>query len=227
MWPIALRWAISPAMLCLCKLWYQTRSDRTGRFGVLQTSFGITSGFQLSTNFSYGGDGFWAAVFFVATMIVFRQLLVPGFVCWLFGSIVFYATQIDCTAARRSRSRAALGVATLLFLGALSLSRMPQLSLHSSIVDIGISGCFALLLFAVLKSSGAYPQWLAPLCRYGARSSPLRCSLSAGRTSCGIVRNTIAPASPVKWSHVDVCGDRSSRHPLRPLRIHCNGSTHI
>ncbi len=168
MWPIALRWAISPAMLCLCKLWYQTRSDRTGRLGVLQTSFGITSGFQLSTNFSYGGDG-----------------------------------------------------------SALSLSRMPQLSLHSSIVDIGISGCFALLLFAVLKSSGAYPQWLAPLCRYGARSSPLRCSLSAGRTSCGIVRNTIAPASPVKWSHVDVCGDRSSRHPLRPLRIHCNGSTHI
>src|SRR5258705_11819332 len=100
MWPIALRWAISPAMLCLCKLWYQTRSDRTGRLGVLQTSFGITSGFQLSTNFSYGGDGSAlslsrcrnyrstaAPVFFVATIIVFRKLLVPGFVFWLFGSV--------------------------------------------------------------------------------------------------------------------------------------------
>jgi peptidoglycan/LPS O-acetylase OafA/YrhL len=112
-----------------------------------------------------------AGLFALITMSAFRQLL-PGFICWLFGSLLFYCTQrpIVRTAPER-RARFAVAATSLLFFGVLGLSRLPQLAIDGNIQDILISGCFALLLFAVIRSANSYPHQLAPLCRYGARSS--------------------------------------------------------
>lgn len=107
----------------------------------------------------------------LVTMLAFPSLL-PGFVCWLFGALLFYA-------ARRPRLQAAFGRSTLLapaaavvlFFGVLCLSRLPQLAIDDAIEDVAVSGSFALLLLALLRSARTYPRALAPLCRYGAGSS--------------------------------------------------------
>jgi peptidoglycan/LPS O-acetylase OafA/YrhL len=65
----------------------------------------------------------------------------------------------------------ALAAAILLFFGVLSLSRMPHLPIDDRIVDVAVSGSFALLLFVLIRSARTYPHWLGPLCRFGAGSS--------------------------------------------------------
>lgn len=112
-----------------------------------------------------------ASIFVLTTMVAFRSLL-PGFICWLFGSSLFYATQnrIAKTAPGRGAGvgRAALIV---LFFVILSLSRMKLIAIDDAITDMAVSGSFALMLFALIRSARTYPSWLAPLCRYGAGSS--------------------------------------------------------
>jgi peptidoglycan/LPS O-acetylase OafA/YrhL len=111
------------------------------------------------------------SLFVLITMAAFPALL-PGFVCWLFGSLLFYATQMaTINTAPRVRMVVALGAAILLFFGALASSRVPNLPVDSRIQDLAISGSFALLLFVLIRSARTYPRWLTSLCRYGAGSS--------------------------------------------------------
>jgi peptidoglycan/LPS O-acetylase OafA/YrhL len=112
-----------------------------------------------------------AVTFVLITMAAFPTLL-PGFVCWLFGSLLFYATQTATIhTAPRPRMVVALSAAILLFFGVLVTSRIPNLPVDGSIQDLAISGSFALLLFVLIRSARTYPHWLTPLCRYGAGSS--------------------------------------------------------
>lgn len=112
-----------------------------------------------------------ASLLVLVTMVAFPSLL-PGFVCWLFGSLLFYATQRPTlqTAPRR-RMFVARAAAGLFFFAALCLSRTPHLPVDDAIKDVAVSGSFALLLLALIRSAGTYPHALAPLCRYGAGSS--------------------------------------------------------
>lgn len=103
------------------------------------------------------------------TMLAFRSLL-PGFACWLFGALLFYAAQRPPLQAGRS-TLLAPAAAVVLFFGVLCLSRLPQLSIDEGIKDVAVSGSFALLLLALIRSARTYPHWLAPLCRYGAELS--------------------------------------------------------
>jgi peptidoglycan/LPS O-acetylase OafA/YrhL len=110
-------------------------------------------------------------LFVLITMAAFPALL-PGFVCWLFGSLLFYATQTATIhTAPRVRMVVALAAAILLFCGVLASSRIPNLPVDGRIQDVAVSGSFALLLFVLIRSARTYPQWLTSLCRYGAGSS--------------------------------------------------------
>jgi peptidoglycan/LPS O-acetylase OafA/YrhL len=112
-----------------------------------------------------------ASLLILITMVAFRSLL-PGFVCWLFGSLLFYATQRPTVQTTpRHGAVVALTAVMLFFFGVLCLSRMPDLPFDDGIKDVAVSGSFALLLFVLIRSARSYPLWLAPLCRYGAGSS--------------------------------------------------------
>lgn len=105
----------------------------------------------------------------LVTMLAFRQLL-PGFVCWLFGALVFYGARTTVASlVTRSWTNAALVTASVIFWGVLGLSR--TVLTDSFVQDVSVSGCFALLLFVVIRTKKTYPHWLGPLCRYGAGSS--------------------------------------------------------
>jgi peptidoglycan/LPS O-acetylase OafA/YrhL len=107
----------------------------------------------------------------IITMVVFRTLL-PGFVCWLFGSLLFFATQAPRAGAAPKRTKiGAVAAVIVLFSGVLCLSRVPTLPIDIRIEDVVISGSFALLLLTLIRSGITYPHSLAPLCRYGAGSS--------------------------------------------------------
>jgi peptidoglycan/LPS O-acetylase OafA/YrhL len=102
------------------------------------------------------------------TMIAFRGLL-PGFVCWLFGSLLFFGTQTPTVHTATQRTRfAGLAAVIALFIIALCLSRA---HLDGRISDFAVSASFALFMFALIRSKRTYPRMLAPLCRYGAASS--------------------------------------------------------
>lgn len=121
--------------------------------------FSLLRGRRLSTS---------ANVLALTTMIAFRQLL-PGFACWLFGSLLFYITQYT---TMYSTPRRGMMIATILFFfGVLSFSRLPHLPIDGWIKDMAVSGSFALLLFFIIRSQRTYPRWIEPFCRYGARSS--------------------------------------------------------
>lgn len=112
------------------------------------------------------------SLFALITMGAFSTLL-PGFVCWLFGSLLYFATRrpIIRTARPQGGRQVLLVVVSCLFFGVLVLSRVPALTIDGRIQDIAISGTFTLLLFFLIQSAGTYARWLAPLCRYGAGSS--------------------------------------------------------
>ena len=113
-----------------------------------------------------------ASLLVLITMVAFRNLL-PGFVCWLFGSLLFYVTQRPPQPFQTASGRSmvvALTATILLFLGSLVLWRIPQFTIES-INDLAVSGSFALLLFVLIRYARTYPHWIAPLCRYGAGSS--------------------------------------------------------
>jgi peptidoglycan/LPS O-acetylase OafA/YrhL len=58
-------------------------------------------------------------------------------------------------------------MAVVIFAGSLYLPQL-HLPVEPRIVDVAVSGSFALVLFALIRSGRTYPHWLAPLCRYGA-----------------------------------------------------------
>lgn len=115
----------------------------------------------------------FAAIFFVIlTMAVFNGLLV-GFICWLCGTLLFFLARREAiTIELRRRPNVALAGALSLFCGALLLSRIPHLlPMRTELVDVLISGSFALTLLVLISSGRTFPGWISPLCRYGARSS--------------------------------------------------------
>lgn len=112
-----------------------------------------------------------ASLLVLITMVTFRSIL-PGFVCWGFGSLLFFATQRPSVQTAPRRGTGVLFTAViLLFFGALCLARMPHAPIDDRIKDVSVSGAFALFLFVLIRSARTFPHSLAPLCRYGAQSS--------------------------------------------------------
>jgi peptidoglycan/LPS O-acetylase OafA/YrhL len=106
----------------------------------------------------------------LVSMTAFRTLL-PGFLCWLFGAMLFFAAKrpLNAPASRASRFGAAL--TGLAFLAILVSTKLPGLWLDEAIADIFISGSFALLLYSLMRASATFSPRLALVCRFGARSS--------------------------------------------------------
>ena len=110
------------------------------------------------------------ALVFLITIVAFRNLL-PGFVCWLFGSLLYFATRRPSFQAPARRAIiTTLPAAIVFFVGMLCLSRT-HLPIDDRLKDAAVSGSFAILLFALIRSGRSYPRALAPLCRYGSASS--------------------------------------------------------
>jgi peptidoglycan/LPS O-acetylase OafA/YrhL len=104
------------------------------------------------------------------SVYAFHSQLLPGFLCWLLGSLVYFFTRNRAAGGpARSGMTMMLIAATALLLAVLTGTRTYLPGYGAK--DIAISAAFAFFLFALIRAPFSYPRWLRPLCEFGAGSS--------------------------------------------------------
>lgn len=118
------------------------------------------------------GGGFarkLGAAFAFANMVFFPSL-VPGFVCWLFGSVAFILSESKSPGGQTSKF-IQLGVvfSLSLFLAVLLISRFPSVPREPA--DLCLSGLFGLLVYYSVRADWRFPIFIRPLAAFGAKAS--------------------------------------------------------
>ncbi len=112
----------------------------------------------------------WMAVSLLAGVLM--PGLLPGFLVWLIGTLLYFADKhlLASGAYAQSRSPAGMAIAIALFAAVMAASRLHVLP-PSELTDLAIAASFALVVSRLLAAEPRPRRWLMPLASYGSRAS--------------------------------------------------------